>query len=162
MRKYLPIGERLKRLRGDLSQEKFAKIIDVSHKGYQRYESGERIPPPHVLMRIAALCNTTIDWILGGDLTMEQALILAWIKEDKDKDLKKYLKKIGSKSYLYPVFLQIDKIFNEGERDKIEAIKAVLAALESDKNKVKILAAFKALLAVFEKSYNPKVGMENK
>jgi transcriptional regulator with XRE-family HTH domain len=55
-------------LRGDLSQKDFAKKIGVSHKGYQRYESGERIPRPDILFKIAESESLTVDWLLTGKL----------------------------------------------------------------------------------------------
>jgi len=73
-------SNRLRELRGGLSQEEFAKKIGVSHRAYQRYESGERVPHPHVLSKIAVLYDTTIDWILTGNLNIEKAIILEWVK----------------------------------------------------------------------------------
>ena len=77
MRKYLQVGERLKKLRGDLSQGEFAKKIGVSYKGYQRYESGERIPRPHVLFEIAEKESVTVDWLLSGKVRSLEEKILA-------------------------------------------------------------------------------------
>ena len=77
MKKYLSIAERLKKLRGDLSQKNFAMKIGVSHKGYQRYESGERIPRPHVLSKIAEKESVTVDWLLTGKLKNLEEKILA-------------------------------------------------------------------------------------
>ncbi len=64
---HLAIGQRLKELRKNLSQIEFAKKIDVSIATYQRYEYGETLPPQPVLRRIAEICGTTVDAILGRD-----------------------------------------------------------------------------------------------
>ena len=64
---YLDIGNGLKKLRKSLSQKEFAEKIDVPFRTYQRYESGERLPPEPVLKRIAEICNTTVDVIQGND-----------------------------------------------------------------------------------------------
>jgi len=154
MEEFILVGRRLKGLREELSQGEFAEKIDVSLRTYQRYESGERVPPPDVLSRIAGLFDTSIDWILTGELTPEQALIIAWVKQtESNKDIRKYLEQIGSKSPLYSVFLKIEKIFSRGEKAKIEAIKAILVALEFDKDEVKALDAVKALISVFESKF---------
>jgi len=213
MRKYIQIGERLKELRGDLSQEEFAKEIGVSHKGYQRYESGERVPHPHVLSKIAEKFDTTVDWILTGNLNIEKAIILEWAKkshhledladelegittrilklkvaeakenateeelekiskivaeaEDEKKFLDlvrkriadsiedalevKHFDQISQRSPLYSIFRQIEKIFNKGEKAKIDAIKTLLTAFESNKDDVRAkIDVLKAFVSVFE------------
>lgn len=204
--------DRLIQLRGSLSQEKFSKKIGVSLRAYQRYESGERVPHPHVLSKIAALCNTTVDWILTGDLNIEKAIILErakksiymedliekleqitermlklkltevginatneeqeiirkifedeknflflvkeWTKEamEEAKNIR-HFDQISQRSPLYSIFRQIESMFNKGEKAKIEAIKAVLTALESEKDEVKVIGAFKVLVAVFESKF---------
>ncbi len=64
---YLEIGNRLKELRKNLTQKEFATKIGVPLVTYQRYESGERLPPEPVLKRIAEICNTTVDVIQAND-----------------------------------------------------------------------------------------------
>jgi transcriptional regulator with XRE-family HTH domain len=210
MRKYLQLGERLKELRGDLSQEEFAKKIGVSHKGYQRYESGERVPHPYVLSKIAVLYDTTVDWILTGNLASSETIIGEWEKgtyyleycfeelggiksrmlkfkltyakekateeeieniekilEDKNilMDLMKegfegniwdirkikHFEQISQPSPLYSIFRQIEKMFNKGEKAKIDAIKTLLTAFESNKDDDRAkINVFKVLVAVFE------------
>jgi transcriptional regulator with XRE-family HTH domain len=66
MEKYTEIGQRIKQLRGALSQRDFAEKLGLSLMGYQNYESGRRIPPGPVLSKIAALSGVTVDWILTG------------------------------------------------------------------------------------------------
>lgn len=75
------VGKRLKELRGSFSQAEFAQRIGVSLPAYQRYEYGERVPHPHVLSKVARLCDTTVDWILTGDLKIDKAIILDKAKE---------------------------------------------------------------------------------
>lgn len=210
MEKKLGYSDRLRELRGTLSQEEFSKKIGVSLRAYQRYESGERVPHPHVLSKTAELYNTTVDWILTGDLNIEKAIILEYakmssyfedivekleqitarrlklklaqakenateeeqekiskifedektfldlmkkiIKENKEEaEEVKHFNQISSRSPLYSIFRQIEKIFNKGEKVKIDAIKVLLAAFESkkDDDRAKI-EVFKVLVAVFE------------
>ena len=58
---------RLKEARGKISQKEFAKKIGISHKSYQNYESGKRIPRGDVLLKIVQFCDVTIDWLLMRD-----------------------------------------------------------------------------------------------
>ena len=90
MKKYFEIGQRLKKLRGGLNQQIYAKRIGVSYRAYQNYESGESIPKPIILKKIAAKGSVTIDWILTGGLRPleKKALIkeieLSFLKESRD------------------------------------------------------------------------------
>lgn len=59
---HLEIGQRLKEYRENLTQKEFALKINVPLVTYQRYESGERLPPEPVLKRVAKLCGKTADW----------------------------------------------------------------------------------------------------
>lgn len=45
----------------------FAKELGVSFAAYQNYEYGKRVPPGHVLSKIAALCLVTTDYLLTGE-----------------------------------------------------------------------------------------------
>lgn len=65
--KSLDIGERLRILRGSKSQVETAKLIGVPIRTYQRYESGERLPPSNVVMKIARAFDEAADWILTGN-----------------------------------------------------------------------------------------------
>ncbi len=66
---YLEIGNRLRELRKrlKLSQREFSKTINLHINTYQRYESGETLPPEPVLKRVAEVCGKTVDWLLGRD-----------------------------------------------------------------------------------------------
>lgn len=206
MEETLGYSYRLRDLRGTLSQEEFSKKIGVSLRAYQRYESGERVPHPHVLSKIAELCDTTIDWILTGDLNVEKAIILEWAKkthyledlvekleqitvrtlklklaavpkEEQEtiskiyKDEKSFLvllkklieenineakevkhfEQISHRSPLYSIFHQIERLFNKGETAKIEALKTLLSAFESDPDDDKAkIDAFKLLVTALE------------
>lgn len=63
------IGDRLRALRQDLglSQEEVAKKIGVSRPAYVNYERGKS-RPVRKLQELAALFNTTTDYILGEDV----------------------------------------------------------------------------------------------
>jgi len=57
--------ERFNKLRGELSQDDFAKKIGISRPTVGFYENGERLPDALVLKKIAESCNASIDWLLG-------------------------------------------------------------------------------------------------
>ncbi len=63
---YNDIGERIRRIRGSLTQQGFADILNVKHPQYNRYEKGRVKPSHNVLEKIAGYGNVTIDWILFG------------------------------------------------------------------------------------------------
>jgi len=68
MKKNIEVAERLRKLRGNLSQKAFSEGLGIPFRTYQYYESGERVPKSHTLSKIAKLCDTTADWILTGEL----------------------------------------------------------------------------------------------
>ena len=49
----------------DLSQTKLADKIGMSQTGYSKYETGENDIPTSVLIKLARLYNTSIDYLLG-------------------------------------------------------------------------------------------------
>ena len=58
--------KRLKDLREDkdLTQTKLAKILNMSQTGYSKYETGENDIPTQILIALANLYETSIDYIL--------------------------------------------------------------------------------------------------
>ena len=63
---------RIRDLREDteLSQTKFAKLLDMSQTGYSKYETGENDIPTAILIALARYHNTSVDYLL--DLTNEK------------------------------------------------------------------------------------------
>ena len=49
----------------DLNQTQVAKMLDMSQTGYSKYETGENDIPTSVLIKLARLYNTSIDYLLG-------------------------------------------------------------------------------------------------
>ena len=54
----------------DLSQSEVASILKMSQTGYSKYETGENDIPTSVLIRLADLYDTSVDFLLG--LTTER------------------------------------------------------------------------------------------
>lgn len=61
------IYRRLRDLREDheLTQTKLAKLLGMSQTGYSKYETGENDIPTSVLIQLANLYQTSIDYLLG-------------------------------------------------------------------------------------------------
>lgn len=49
----------------DLSQTKLAKLIGMSQTGYSKYETGENDIPTNILIKLARLHKTSVDYLLG-------------------------------------------------------------------------------------------------
>lgn len=48
----------------DMNQTQVAKILGMSQTGYSEYETGENDLPTSVLIKLANLYNTSIDYLL--------------------------------------------------------------------------------------------------
>ncbi|MBR1578952.1 MAG: helix-turn-helix transcriptional regulator [Selenomonadaceae bacterium] len=95
----LEIAKRIRRLRDSLglSAAETARKLCMSASGYKGYESCEknRIPPWNMLIRMALLFGTTIDYILGLDKSAfggYHAARLFWL--DKNCEVHEHGKKI--------------------------------------------------------------------
>lgn len=49
----------------DLTQKKLAEILGMSQTGYSKYETGENDIPTQILIKLADIYDTSIDYILG-------------------------------------------------------------------------------------------------
>lgn len=49
----------------DLTQAKLAQLIGMSQTGYSKYETGENDIPTNILIKLALLYDTSIDYMLG-------------------------------------------------------------------------------------------------
>lgn len=54
----------------DLTQKDIAELLGMSQTGYSKYETGENDIPTAVLIRLAEIHKTSVDYLLG--LTDEQ------------------------------------------------------------------------------------------
>ena len=112
----LEIAKRIRRLRDSLglSAAETARRLGMSDSGYKGYESYEKnsVPPWDILIRLALLFGTTIDYILGLDRSAfggYHAARLFWL--DKNCEVHEHGKKIEL-VLTFPV--AIDRI---GEQD---------------------------------------------
>lgn len=54
------VADRLRAIRGEVSQDEFADAIGVSKSSVSMYESGERVPRDEVKIRIAQYANKSV------------------------------------------------------------------------------------------------------
>jgi HTH-type transcriptional regulator, competence development regulator len=59
------VGERLKKLRGNMTQEDIAKFLGISRARYSHYENGRSEPDNETLKKLADFFNVTTDYLLG-------------------------------------------------------------------------------------------------
>lgn len=57
--------ERLYELRGNRSQEEFAKFLGISRPSLGSYENGNRVPNAQILKKISEKCGVSTDYLLG-------------------------------------------------------------------------------------------------
>ena len=89
---YIDVGNRLKELRNNFSQKEFSEKIGIPFRTYQNYEYGERLPPGHVLSRVAEMCGKTVDYLLGREplqMVISEAKELYLAEKESLDDLKK-------------------------------------------------------------------------
>ncbi len=49
----------------DMSQTQLAKKLNMSQTGYSKYETGENDIPTKILIQLADLYDTSVDYLLG-------------------------------------------------------------------------------------------------
>ena len=60
------VGERVRQLRGQITQEDFARTLGISQAQLSKYELGQSALPLGILIKLAKMYKTTIDWVLTG------------------------------------------------------------------------------------------------
>ena len=49
----------------DMTQAALAQLLGMSQTGYYKYETGENDVPTQILIKLAALYGTSVDYLLG-------------------------------------------------------------------------------------------------
>lgn len=64
------VGDRLAWLRDavEMSQTAIAEAVNVDQSSWAKYEGGKRMPPLHVMMRVATLFGASLDYIYRGKI----------------------------------------------------------------------------------------------
>ena len=60
------LGGRIKKLRGNLSQEKFAELININVNTLRGYESGQRTPGADTILALHQRAGANFEWLLAG------------------------------------------------------------------------------------------------
>jgi DNA-binding transcriptional regulator YiaG len=60
------LGQRIRQLRGDITQEDFARSLGISQAQLSKYELGQSALPLGSLVKLAQKSGRTTDWILTG------------------------------------------------------------------------------------------------
>ena len=91
----------LKRLReeNDLTQKDLADYLNVTDRNIRFYESGERMPPSDILIRLSKCFHVSVDYLLGltdvkdpiHKTVPEQLANIEDLSSESLKDLKKYI-----------------------------------------------------------------------
>lgn len=89
-------NERLKdiRTKKELTQEEFAKLLNISPSSISLYESGSREPSLTTLINIAKILNVSTDYLLGLS-DNEQVVRINISSKDKQEIVKKLLEIIN-------------------------------------------------------------------
>ena len=61
----MDIAGRIRMVRGNLSQVKFAEKIGLSQRTIANYENGDNIPNAEVVTRISDIFGVSLDWLFG-------------------------------------------------------------------------------------------------
>lgn len=60
------VGQRIRKLRAQVTQEEFARTLSISQAQLSKYELGQSALPLGVLVKLAKQAACTTDWILTG------------------------------------------------------------------------------------------------
>ena len=60
------IGQRIRQIRGEVTQEDFAQSLGISQAQLSKYELGQSALPLGALVKLSQKCGRTADWILTG------------------------------------------------------------------------------------------------
>ena len=84
------LGYKLKtlRVRNQLSRKQVAELVGVSVSTIGLYESNERLPSLPVLVKLACLYKTSVDYLLNIDTSDKNSLSLDGLTDKQIKALK--------------------------------------------------------------------------
>jgi len=127
------IGERIRKVRGGLSQEAFAKNISVHKITVARWERGETSPDSDALQRICEVFKINPTWLILGEGPMRRSEPIYTIKEGRAP---------------YALATPGEKVFQDlGEI--IDGVKDIFDRLQIDMSKRENLLLFHLLLEFF-------------
>lgn len=107
----MTLGERIRSVRGKISQADFAAKIGVSSRTLGYYEAGKRVPDATTIMNICAEAGVEPNWLLGA---AEQADRIKELQHENE-DLHGQLMEKGmdpGRDFIVPVYRFIDPSSN--------------------------------------------------
>ena len=66
MKKTKSLGERIRYLRGDMTQVELAEALNIRQAMVSRYEADKEVPSPRVLLNMAVYWGKSMEWLLTG------------------------------------------------------------------------------------------------
>ncbi len=81
----MDIAGRIRMVRGNLSQVKFAEKIGLSQRTIANYENGDNIPNAEVVSGFSDIFGVSLDWLLKGQGAIHPELASSE-QSDKDED----------------------------------------------------------------------------
>jgi len=100
------LGERIRSLRGEMTQAKFADALQIKQAMVSRYEAKKETPSPKVLLRMSQHSGKSIEWLLTGKEAIPEIDIKTKkLRSKKAKSLKKAELLELAGTYLHEVHL---------------------------------------------------------
>ncbi|HHY74084.1 MAG TPA: helix-turn-helix transcriptional regulator [Bacillus bacterium] len=121
------IGERLKKLRGKMSQEEVATKIGISRARLSHYETGRSELDTEILKKLADFYNVSTDYLLTGKDTSEFVKTHSIDNRSTDKDEKDIAKRLEQ---IRNDIEHSDGLAFDGEPLSDEAKESVMEAME--------------------------------
>lgn len=125
--------ERFCTLRGDMTQDEFAKKLGFSRPTIGLYESGSRIPDALALRTIAEKCDVSADWLVGlssaktANITTQGICKETGLSEEAVNELAKW-NTIGSKVFSSTISLLLWDVLMAVD-DKRESQRSILSLI---------------------------------
>jgi transcriptional regulator with XRE-family HTH domain len=93
------IAQRIRFLRGALSQSTFADRLGISQTDVSRYESSTRTPPITLLTSIAKEFHVSLDWLVFGDRDQSPQTVVSEpsLQSNEDKQLMILIRQLDRK-----------------------------------------------------------------
>lgn len=112
----ISVKDRLKELRGDLTQAAFAKKFGVVAVTISQIENGKQNPSWELALRICEAYNCSMDWLQGrSDIQNIQQITFDSYKE-------KYLEQVEKNSFLMGKIIQLqDELLSNKKNIQIDA-----------------------------------------
>ncbi len=127
------IGERIRNVRGGLSQEAFAKTLSVHKITVARWEKGETRPDADALQKICEVFGINPTWLILGEGSVKQSEGVYALRDDRAP---------------YGLTPPGEKVFDDLGR-LIEGVKGIFEKLNIDMSTKENLLLFHLLLEFF-------------